>query len=160
MSAGQRDARLEELGYPLDRTSPEGSLVDGFSIVGDILYASGQVPFDGDKLTSVGKVPTQISEEQASQAAALCAANVLRLVKRELGSLDAVERVVRLTGYVNSELDYTRQHIVINGASQLVRDVFGEQGRHARTALGLAQLPLGSSVEIEMILQLRKSVEA
>ena len=154
MAIGSREAKLVAAGYPLERTSPEGNLVDGISIVGNILYASGQVPFDGDQLTSVGKVPSQVSEEEATKAAALCTANILRLVARELGSLDAVERVVRLTGYVNSDLDYTRQHIVMNGASQLVRDVFGEQGRHARTALGLAQLPLGSSVEVEMILQL------
>ena len=155
MSQTTRDAKLESLGYPLDRTSPEGSLVDGLSVVGNILYASGQVPFDGDQLTSVGKVPSEVSEEQAGKAAALCAANILRLIRKEYGSLDAIERIVRITGYVNSELDYTRQHIVINGASQLVRDVFGEQGRHARTALGLAQLPLGSSVEVEMIVQLK-----
>lgn len=155
MALGTRDQKLVELGFPLDRVSPEGDLVDALSMVGDIVYASGQVPFDGDQLTSVGKVPTEISEADAGQAAALCAANVLRAVRRKFGSLDAIERVVRLTGYVNSTADFTRQHIVINSASQLVRDVFGEQGRHSRTALGLAQLPLGSSVEVEMILQLK-----
>jgi enamine deaminase RidA (YjgF/YER057c/UK114 family) len=157
MTLGTRDAKLQELGYPLDRTTPEGSLVDGLSIVNDIVYASGQVTFDGDVLTSVGKVPSQVSEEDAVKAAALCTANILRCVRKHLGSLDAIERVVRITGYVNTDLDYTRQHIVINGASQLVRDVFGEQGRHARTAYGVAQLPLGSSVEVEMILQLKKA---
>jgi len=155
MALGPREAKLEELGFPIDRTTPEGALVDGLAIVHDIVYASGQVTFDGDKLTSVGKVPSEVSEEEASQAAALCAANVLRCVRKHVGSLDAIERVVRITGYVNTETSYTRQHIVINGASQLVRDVFGEQGRHARTAFGVAQLPLGSSVEVEMILQLK-----
>lgn len=157
MTLGTRDAKLQGLGYPLDRTTPEGSLVDGLSVVNDIVYASGQVTFDGDVLTSVGKVPSQVSEEDAVKAAALCTANILRCVRKHLGSLDAIERVVRITGYVNTDLDYTRQHIVINGASQLVRDVFGEQGRHARTAYGVAQLPLGSSVEVEMILQLKKA---
>ncbi|MFI4874329.1 MAG: RidA family protein [Blastopirellula sp. JB062] len=151
-----REIRLAELGYPCDRTTPEGTLVDAVSIVGDIVYASGQVPFDGDQLKYVGKVPTQVSQDDASTAAALCAANVLRAVSKEVGSLDAIERVVRITGYVNSEADFTQQHVVINGASQLVRDVFGEAGRHARTALGMQQLPLGASVEVEMILQ-RKS---
>ncbi len=151
-----REAKLEELGFPIDRTTPEGDLVSGISIVNDIVYASGQVTFDGDQLASVGKVPSEVSEEDAIKAAALCAANVLRCVRKHVGSLDAIERVVRLTGYVNSETTYTRQHIVINGASQLVRDVFGEQGRHARTAFGVAQLPLGVSVEVEMILQLKK----
>lgn len=152
---GQYEQRLEELGYPADRIPQEGSLVDALAVVGNIVYASGQVPFDGDNLTSVGKVPSQVSMENAVQAAALCAANVLRTVGRHVGSLDAVERVVRITGYVNSDPDFMQQHLVINGASQLVRNVLGDRGRHARTAIGMAQLPLGSSVEVEMILQLK-----
>ena len=151
----ERDSKLESLGYPLDRTTPEGKLVDGLAIVGDILYASGQVPFDGDKLVSIGKVPSQISVADATKAAALCAANVLRAVRKHVGSLDVIERVVRITGYVNSDPTFTEHHLIINGASQLVRDVFGEAGRHARTALGMAQLPLGASTEVEMIFQLK-----
>ncbi|UUO07845.1 RidA family protein [Blastopirellula sp. J2-11] len=151
----QREARLLELGYAIEKTTPEGSLVDAVSTVGNILYASGQVPFDGDQLKYVGKVPAEVALEDATQAAALCAANVLRAVRKEVGSLEAIERVVRITGYVNCAADFTQQHLVINGASQLVRDVFGEAGRHARTALGMQQLPLGASVEVEMIL-LRK----
>jgi enamine deaminase RidA (YjgF/YER057c/UK114 family) len=150
-----RDALLEQLGYPLDRTTPEGTLVDALAIDGDTIYASGQVPFDGDTLKWQGKVPSQISINDATTAAALCAANVLRAVRKEVGSLDRIERVVRITGYVNSDSDFTEQHLVINGASQLVRDVFGNHGRHARTALGMAQLPLGSAVEVEMILRVR-----
>lgn len=148
-----RDAKLAELGYPLERATPEGSLVDPLVIDGDTIYASGQVPFDGERLTCQGKVPTQVSVEEATRAAALCAANVLRAVRRAVGTLDQVERVVRITGYVNSDADFTEQHLVINGASQLVRDVFGEAGRHARTALGMAQLPLGAAVEVEIILK-------
>lgn len=152
---GDRDSRLEQLGYPLDRTSPEGSLVDGLIIDGNTIYASGQVPFDGDTLVSRGKVPSQVSADDATVAAALCAANVLRTVRKAVGSLDNIARVVRITGYVNSDQDFTDQHLIINGASRLVRDVFGDAGRHARTALGMAQLPLGASVEVEMILSLR-----
>lgn len=153
----EREQKLQSLGYPLDRTTPEGKLVDALSIVGTTVYASGQVPFDGDKLVSKGKVPSEVSVEDATRAAALCAANVLRAVRKHVGSLDRIERIVRITGYVNSEPDFSDQHLVINAASQLVHDVFGEAGRHARTALGLAQLPLGSSVEVEMILQLKSS---
>jgi enamine deaminase RidA (YjgF/YER057c/UK114 family) len=109
---------------------------------------------------SVGKVPSQVSLTDATKAAALCAANVLRAVQQHLGSLDRVERVVRITGYVNSDPDFTDQHLVINGASQLVRDVFGEMGRHARTALGMAQLPLGSSTEVEMIFKLAPEMKS
>ena len=128
--------------------------MDALAIVGNILYASGQVPFDGPDLTSIGKVPSEVGVEEATKAAALCAAKVLRAVRRKIGSLDRIQRVVRITGYVNAEPDFTDCHLVINGASQLVRDVFGEAGRHARTALSLAQLPLGVSVEVEMILEL------
>ena len=150
---GQREDKIAELGYPIEQATPEGDLVSALSIDGSTIYASGQVPFEVDKLVSKGKVPSEVSVEEATKAAALCAANVLRAVYRELGSLDRVDRVLRITGYVNSEPDFSDQHLVINGASQLVRDVFGEQGRHARTAIGMAQLPLGSSVEVEMILR-------
>lgn len=150
------ERKLEALGYPIDQTTPEGKLVDPLSVVGSIVYASGQVPFKGDLLVSKGKVPSEVSPEDATAAAALCAANVLRAVRRHFGSLDAIERVVRITGYVNSDPDFTEHHLIINGASQLVRDVFGDAGRHARTALGMAQLPLGASTEVEMILQLKQ----
>lgn len=152
----ERERKLEALGYPIGQTTPEGKLVDPLSVVGSIVYASGQVPFAGDKLTSIGKVPSAVSIEDATRAAALCAANVLRAVRKHVGSLDAIERVLRITGYVNSDTDFTQQHLVINGASQLVRDVFGDAGRHARTAIGMAQLPLGASTEVEMILQLKQ----
>jgi len=156
----EREQRLTAMGYPIDQTTPEGKLVDAVATVGAIVYASGQVPFSGDKLVSKGKVPSEVTAADATRAAALCAANVLRAVRKHVGSLDAVERVVRITGYVNSDPDYTDQHLVINGASQLVRDVFGEAGRHARTALGMAQLPLGASVEVEMILELKRTASA
>jgi enamine deaminase RidA (YjgF/YER057c/UK114 family) len=151
-----REQKLIDLGYPIERTTPEGSLVDAVAVSGSIVYASGQVPFDGDRLVSKGKVPGQVSPDDAARAAALCAANVLRAVRKHVGSLDAIERVVRITGYVNSDPEFIEQHLIINAASQLVRDVFGEAGRHARTALGLAQLPLGASVEVEMILELKR----
>ena len=151
----ERERKLEALGYPIDQTTPEGKLVDPLSVVGNIVYASGQVPFKGDQLISKGKVPSEVSREDATAAAALCAANVLRAVRRHFGSLDAIDRVLRITGYVNSDSDFTEHHLIINGASQLVRDVFGDAGRHARTALGMAQLPLGASTEVEMILQMK-----
>ncbi len=152
----ERERKLEALGYPLDRTLSAGAIYRPVVVDGSTVYVSGCVPFDGDKnLASKGKVPSQLPLEAARRAAALCAANVLRLVRQELGSLDKIERMLRVTGYVNSDADFTEQHLVINGASQLVRDVFGDAGRHARTALGMAQLPLGASTEVEMILQMK-----
>jgi enamine deaminase RidA (YjgF/YER057c/UK114 family) len=151
----EREAKLEALDYPLDQTTPEGKLVEAVIIDGTTIYASGQVPFDGDQLASAGKVPSQVTVAEATQAAALCAANVLRAVRRQLGSLDRIERVLRMTGYVNADPSFTDEHLVVNGASELLLHVFGEHGRHARTALGVAQLPLGASTEVEMILKLK-----
>jgi len=152
----ERERKLESLGFPLDRKLSAGAIYKPVVIDGTTVYVSGCVPFDGDgNLVSKGKVPSQVSLEDARKAAALCAANVLRLVRQELGSLDRVERMLRVTGYVNSDADFTSQHLVINGASQLFVDVFGDAGWHARSAVGMAQLPLGASVEVEAILKLR-----
>jgi enamine deaminase RidA (YjgF/YER057c/UK114 family) len=149
--------RLEAAGYPLDRGPKEGPVIDLLSTLGDTLYASGQVPYDAGVLTSKGKVPSQVSVEVATKAAALCAANILRAIVLKLGSLEKVERVVRVTGYVNADPDFTDCHLVINGATNLLKEVFGQEaGRHARTALGMGQLPLGTSVEVEAIFQLRQ----
>ena len=101
-----------------------------------------------------GKVPTDVSLEQAQRAARLCAANNLRMVRQALGSLKPVARVVRLSGYVNTASHFTDQHLVINGASELLRAVLGEAGVGARTAVGMAQLPLDSAVETDLILEL------
>ncbi len=151
---GERDRKLQSLGYPLDRTISAGAIYRPVVVDGTTIYVSGCVPFDGDRnLASKGKVPSQVSVDEAKKAAALCAANVLRLVHQELGSLDRVARVLRVTGYVNSDPDFTDQHLVINGASQLFVDVLGEHGWHARSAVGMAQLPLGASVEVEAILK-------
>jgi enamine deaminase RidA (YjgF/YER057c/UK114 family) len=150
------DQKLESFGYPLSRRLSPGAIYRPVVIDGTTAYVSGCVPFDGDKnLVSKGKVPSQISLEDAKKAAALCAANVLRLLRQELGSLERVERVLKVVGFVNSDPDFTEQHLVVNGASQLFVDVLGDAGWHARSAVGMAQLPLGSSVEVEAIVKLR-----
>ena len=150
----ERERNLEALGFPLDRTLSAGAIYRPVVVDGRTVYVSGCVPFDGDKnLVSKGKVPSQVPLESARRAAALCAANILRFVRQELGSLDRIERVLRVTGYVNSDADFTEQHLVINGASQLFIDVLGDAGWHARSAVGMAQLPLGASVEVEAILK-------
>jgi len=153
---GDREMRLESAGYPLDRGPKEGAVIDLLSILGTTLYASGQVPYDAGELTSAGKVPSRVSVEDAAKAAALCAANILRAIITKLGSLDRIARVVRVTGYVNADPDFTECHLVINGATDLLKEVFGSNaGRHARTALGMGQLPLGASVEVEAIFELK-----
>ena len=152
---GEREQKLESLGYELTKINPEGDVIKGVVVDGTTIYASGQVPFDGSELVSKGKVPSQVSVEEATKAAELCAANLLRALYRHLESLDKVERIVRITGYVNADPDFEGAHLVIMGATNLVHAVFGEAGQHARSALGMAQLPLGCSVEVEMIARLK-----
>lgn len=152
----EREQKLESLGYPLDRCPKPGAIYRPVVVDGKTIYVAGCVPFDGpDNLVSKGKVSSQISLNDARKAAALCAANILRLVRQELGSLDKIDRVLKLTGFVNTDTDFTDHHLVINGASQLFLDVLGEAGWHARSAVGMAQLPLGSSVEVEAILRMK-----
>jgi len=154
-----REEQLVRLGYPLDRIPLPGAIYRPVVVHGSTAYVSGCVPFDGPgNLVSVGKVGRDVTLEDAQKAAALCAANVLRLVRQEIGSLDRVVRMLRVGGYVNSTEEFSDQHLVINGASELFAQVLGvEAGAHARTALGLAQLPLGSSVEVDAILEIRGS---
>ena len=150
------DEKLAALGFPPDKVPAPGAMYRTVVVDGTTVYVSGCIPNDGERnLVSKGKVPSQVPLEDAKKAAALCAANVLRLVRKELGSLDRVERVLKVTGFVNSDPDFIEQHLVMNGASQLFIDVLGEAGWHARSSIGMAQLPLGASVEVEAILKIK-----
>lgn len=152
----EREQKLEALGYPMSDIPQPGGIYRPVVVHGTTVYVSGAVPVRGGELTSRGKVPSEVSLEEAQEAAALCAANNLRVVCQEVGSLDRIQRVVRVTGYVNSDPDFTDPHLVINGASQVLLEVFGDDGLCARSAVGMAQLPLGASVEVEMILALKE----
>lgn len=147
-----REEKLQKLGFALDRVPSPAALYRPVVVQGGTAYVSGCIPVDGPgPPVSVGKVGTGVNLEDAQRAAALCAANVLRLLKAELGSLDRIERVVRIGGYVRSAEGFSDQHLVLNGASQLLIEVLGEAGAHTRTAVGVAELPLGSSVEVDAI---------
>lgn len=150
------EEKLEALGYPVGQTAPPAAIYKPVVISGTTVYVSGAVPTDGGALRYKGKVPSEVSLEEAQRSAALCAANNLRMVHQAVGSLDRIARVIRLTGFVNSDPDFTDQHLVINGASELLRDVFGDAGVGARSAVGMAQLPLGSTTETELILELKE----
>ena len=154
---GVIDRKLEAMGYPLDRVAGPGAIYTPVVVDGTTIYTAGAIANDGDKLVSKGKVPSQVPLADAQKAAALCAANILRNVRKVIGTLDRIERVLRLMGYVNTDPDFTDQHLVINGASQFLVDLFGESGMHARTAIGVYVLPRGSSVEVDMVLKLRSS---
>jgi enamine deaminase RidA (YjgF/YER057c/UK114 family) len=117
-------------------------------------YVSGQIPIENGKVAFKGKVPSVQSLEQAQKAAKLCAINALAQLKSELGSLDKISRILRVSGFVNSEPDFTDQPKVINAASDLLFEIFGEKGRHSRIAIGVTSLPLGATVEIDMIVEI------
>ena len=154
MTDSSAESRLEALGFPLADIPAPGAIYKPVTVTGQIAYVSGAVPVAGGVLKFKGKVPDDIGLEAAQRAAALCAANNLRMAYQHLGSLGRIRRILRLTGYVNSSHEFTDQHIVINGASELLREVLGDAGIGARSAVGMAQLPLGSAVETELILEL------
>ena len=118
------------------------------------VYVSGQIPIADGKVAYKGKVPTEQSLEQAQKAAKVCIINALAQLKAELGTLDRISKIIRVSGFVNSNPDFTDQPKVINAASDLLYEIFGEIGRHSRIAVGVASLPLGSTVEIDMIVEI------
>jgi len=122
---------------------------------GEIAYVSGQVPrLDAQKVIA-GKLGAELGVERGREAARLCVLHALAALKFALGSLDRIDRIVKLTGFVASAPGFTQQPQVIDGASKLLGEIFGERGRHARSAIGVAELPRGSAVEVEMIVALR-----
>jgi enamine deaminase RidA (YjgF/YER057c/UK114 family) len=120
---------------------------------GDYVYVSGQLPLVGGELPRTGKVGADVSEDEAKELAAQCALNVIAAVKAEIGELSNVRRVVKLVGFVASDPDFTGQPAVINGASELLGEVFGDAGRHARSAVGVSVLPLDAPVEVEAVVE-------
>lgn len=149
------EANLEALGIELPEPfTPIASFVPAVR-AGQLLYLSGNGPQEADGTFITGKVPGQISVEEAQEAARLTAINQLAVIRAELGTLNRVKRIVKLFGMVNSAPDFTAQPVVINGASDLFVAVFGECGKHARSAVGMASLPFGIPVEIDMVIEVR-----
>lgn len=122
---------------------------------GDLLFLSGILPMKDGRPAWTGKLGRELTVEQGAEAARLACLNALAVVKAELGSLDAVARIVRLGGHVASAEGFTQQPAVVNGASDLLVAIFGDAGRHARLALGAAELPLGAAIELELIVRVR-----
>jgi enamine deaminase RidA (YjgF/YER057c/UK114 family) len=120
---------------------------------GNLLFLSGGLPIDDDTKV-IGKVPTRISIEEAREGARMVVLNRLAVIQDEIGSLDKVVRIVTLNGFVNSEPDFHGHPQVINGASELLVEIFGDKGKHSRTALGVAALPLDVAVEINLIVEI------
>jgi enamine deaminase RidA (YjgF/YER057c/UK114 family) len=143
--------KLLELGITLpNAAAPVGSYIPAIQS-GRHIYTSGQIPLRDGKLVYAGKVPADISMEDAAKASEVCALNALAAIARVAGSLDAVERIVRVCVYVASSPGFTAQPKVANGASDVLVKIFGDKGRHARSAVGVAELPLNAPVEIEVV---------
>lgn len=145
-------ARLSELGIELPETAaPLAAYVPAVR-AGNLVYTSGQLPMVGGKLAGSGKVGAQVSPEEAHALARTCALNALAAVDALVG-IDAVTRVVKVVGFVASAPNFNGQPAVVNGASELLGEVFGEAGAHARSAVGVCELPLDAPVEVELILE-------
>ncbi|MCL6635191.1 MAG: RidA family protein [Peptococcaceae bacterium] len=150
------EARLKSMGLLLPGVpQPVAAYVPALQ-AGRFVYTSGQLPVAEGKVVYAGKVGRELSAEDGYRAARICALNCLAAVKSVAGSLGRIEQIVKLTGFVNSAPDFTGQPFVVNGASELLGEVFGEAGRHARSAVGVAELPLNAAVEIEMIVLLKE----
>ncbi len=155
MTAGSPEERLAALGLELPAVAPPQAAYLPAVRTGNYVYTAGQLPTAGGQLMMTGKVGAGVSVEEAAGLARVCALNALAAVVSVTGSLSAVRRVVKVTGFVASAPDFTGQAQVINGASELLQDVFGEAGRHARSAVGMAVLPLDSPVEVELIAEVQ-----
>ena len=145
--------KIKQLGITLPTPpKPAGSYIP-VVISGNLAFVSGQIPMQDGKVIYVGKVPTEKSIEDAQKAAKLCAINLLAQLKANLGSLARITKIVRVSGFVNCTPEFTEQPKIINAASDLFFEIFGDKGKHSRVAVGVSSLPLGSTVEIDMTVE-------
>ncbi len=155
--AGRIDARIAELGIEM----PEAQMatvakIRGWKRTGNLLYVSGQVPKWKGEVKFVGKVGREFTLEEGQAAARLSALNMIAQAKVALdGDLDRIEEIVKLNGFVNAMPDFTEIPQVVNGASEVFIDIFGEAGHHARTAVGVAVMPFDVAIEVEGVFQVR-----
>lgn len=145
--------RLRQLNITLPiPPKPAGSYIP-VVISGNLAFVSGQIPMQEGKVLYTGKVPSERSIEEAQSAAKMCAINLLAQLKSNLGSLDKITKIVRVSGFVNCTPEFSEQPKIINAASDLFFEIFGEKGKHSRIAVGVSSLPLNSTVEIDMIVE-------
>ncbi|MFE9648942.1 RidA family protein [Streptomyces sp. NPDC006365] len=151
------ESKLAELGLTLPEVVPPLAAYQPAVQTGVYVYTSGQLPMVDGKLAATGKVGAEVTPEVAKELAATCALNALAAVKSIAGDLDRVARVVKVVGFVASATDFTGQPAVLNGASELLGAVLGDKGVHARSAVGVAVLPLDSPVEVEIQVELTEA---
>jgi len=148
------EERLKELSIILPvPPKPAGSYVP-VVVSGNLVFVSGQIPIEDGKVKYQGKVENDQTIENAQSAARLCIVNGLSQIKAHFGTLDNIQKIVRISGFVNSNESFVAQPKVINTASDLLVDIFGEKGRHSRIAVGVSSLPLNATVEIDMIVEI------
>jgi enamine deaminase RidA (YjgF/YER057c/UK114 family) len=148
------EEKIRELGFELPETlKPVASYVPAVQS-GNLVYTAGQVPIVKGELKYEGKIGSNLKMEDGQKAAEICALNCLAAIKAAIGDLNLMKRIVKLTVFVNSADGFSEQPKVANGASELLVKIFGEKGRHARSAVGVNELPLNSAVEVEMIVEL------
>jgi enamine deaminase RidA (YjgF/YER057c/UK114 family) len=148
------NARIQELGITLPEVAkPAGAYVPAVQS-GNLVFTAGQIPLVEGKLIATGKVGKEISVEEAKSIARVCALNAVAAIKGVVGDLDRVKKVVKVVGFVASTPEFTQQPAVINGASELLEQIFGDSGIHARSAVGVAVLPLDAPVEVELVVEI------
>jgi len=153
---GSVEQRIAELGLVFPATSkPLAAYIPAVQS-GNLVFTSGQLPMKDGSLLETGKVGAEVSTERAKELAAVCLLNALAAVKSVTGDLDKIIRVVKVVGFVASAPDFTSQPAVINGASELLGEILGDKGIHARSAVGVAVLPLDAPVEIELIVEVSR----
>jgi enamine deaminase RidA (YjgF/YER057c/UK114 family) len=147
------EARLNELNLSLpDAPKPVAAYIPAKQ-TGNLVFTAGQLPMVNGELISKGLLGQDVEIEEANKAARICTLNALAAIKGVIGDLDRIKQIVRVVGYVASVPTFTQQPAVVNGASELLLEIFGENGKHARSAVGMAVLPLNASVEIELTVE-------
>jgi len=147
------DSRLAELGIQIPTLAAPAGAYLPYAVTGNLVFTAGQLPFTDGALPATGKVGAEIDADAAKTYARTAVLNALAAVEAAIGSLDRVTRVVKLVGFVASDPSFSGQPGVINGASEVLAEIFGDLGKHARSAVGVAVLPLDSPVEVELIVE-------
>ena len=147
------DERLSALGISLPEAAAPAANYVPYAIDGNLVFTSGQLPLKQGKLVAEGLVGKDLDVEAGRDAAKWCAINILAQAKAALGDLEKIEPIVKISVFVASAPDFTQQHLVANGASDFLVEILGDAGRHARSAVGMASLPLNAPVEIEAIIR-------
>ena len=149
------EEKIKKLGFEIPETPQPLAAYTPALQVGDMVYTSGQVPIENGELKYAGKIGFDLTVEEGQKAAEICALNGLSAIKGVIKDLDKIEKIIKVTVFVNSADGFTDQPKVANGASELLGNIFGDAGRHVRSAVGVNELPIDSAVEIEMIVKVK-----